>query len=243
MQYLIPARGGVLLEQWIEGIEYSVDSYVLNGKCTTMSIGQYHPFSLPDVFVSYETVWPANLPEDTKKLIETTNRKIVEGFGLVTGRTHAEYMVSNGICYLVEIGARGGGSYFSSDDVRYVTGISTEDFLLDFALGEDVAPVIHREDICGCCCTLFFYLPEFGVVQSIDGLDQVANYSYVKRNNLYQIHIGKETCAVVNKGARMFLVVKADSYEQLEERVNDIRTTLQIKTVCKDGIVRLPIWR
>ena len=45
---------------------------------------------------------------------------IFEGFGLKTGRTHGEFIVSDGQCYLVEIGARGGGSFFSSDDSEFI---------------------------------------------------------------------------------------------------------------------------
>ncbi len=235
-------EGGVLLEQWIEGIEFPVDSYVLNGKCTLMAIGQYHPFADESVFSSYETVWPAKQPKPVLKLIEETNRVIVEGFGLMNGRTHAEYIVSNGKCYLVEVGARGGGSFFSSDDVRYVSGISTEDFLLDFAMGNEVK-LVHSKERHQCCCTLFFYLPENGIVVEDTGLAEVKSLPYIRRNNLDQIHIGMKTRPVVDKGARYFVVVVAESYEELEERVCTIRQTLKVVTDFGEDGKELPIWK
>jgi len=234
-------EGGVLLEQWIDGIEFPVDSYVLNGKCTLMAIGQYHPFANESVFSSYETVWPANQPEAVLKLIEETNRVIVEGFGLKNGRTHAEYIVSEGNCYLVEVGARGGGSFFSSDDVRYVSGISTEDFLLDFAMGNEVKLVQSKERH-QCCCTLFFYLPENGIVVENTGMADVKSLPYIRRNNLDQINVGMKTRPVVDKGARYFVVVVAESYEELEERVATIRSTLKVVTDCGEDGKKLPIW-
>lgn len=235
-------EGGVLLEQWIDGIEFPVDSYVLNGKCTLMAIGQYHPFADESVFSSYETVWPANQPDDVLKLIEKTNKIIVEGFGLKNGRTHAEYIVANGKCYLVEVGARGGGSFFSSDDVRYVSGISTEDFLLDFAMGNEVK-LVHSKERHQCCCTLFFYLPENGIVVEDTGLTEVKSLPYIRRNNLDQIHVGMKTRPVVDKGARYFVVVVAESYEELEERVGTIRQTLKVVTDCGEDGKELPIWK
>lgn len=235
-------NGGVLLEQWIDGIEFPVDSYVINGKCTTMAIGQYHPFLLKDVFSSYETVWPAEQPKSVLNLIDLTNRKIVEGFGLKTGRTHGEFIVSDGQCYLVEIGARGGGSFFSSDDVRYVTGVSTEDFLLDFAMGEEVK-VTYSEERHKCCSTLFFYLPENGVVKSVRGLSQVLHMSYIRRNNLDNIYLGMKTRPIIDKGSRFFVVVVADNYRQLTDRINNIRESLKIVTLCNNMQEKLPIWK
>lgn len=232
----------MLLEQFIDGIEFAIDSYVINGKCTAMAIGQYHPFSLENVFSSYETVWPAQQSAEVLRMIDSTNLKVVEGFGLKAGRTHAEYIVSGNKCYLVEIGARGGGAFFSSDDVRYVSGISTEDFLLDFAVGNKVELKMSKERH-NYCCTLFFYLPEKGVVKSIDGLSDVTQFSFVRRNNLDQICIGQATRPIVDKGARYFVVVVAESYEQLESRVASIREKLAIVTLCDDGKERLPIWK
>ena len=234
-------NGDVLLEQYIEGMEFPVDSYVIDGKCTLMSIGQYHPFKNENVFSSCITIWPAKQPEKIIRLISDTNKHIVEGFGLKNGRTHAEYIISDNRCFLVEIGARGGGSFFSSDDVRYVSGVSTEDFLLDFALGEQLK-ITESNERHVCCCTLFFYLPENGIVESVDGLNEVSNFSFIRRNNLKQIHVEMKTKPVVDKGARYFIVVVAESYEQLEQRVEHIRSSLRIVT--KVGNKKeYPIWR
>lgn len=243
MQRPFPEWGGVLLEQWIGGIEYPVDSYILDGICTTLAIGQYHPFSINGVFSSYETIWPAKISKETEELILSTNNRLVSGSGLLNGRTHAEYIVSGGKCYLVEIGARGGGSFFSSDDVRYVSGFCTEDFLLDFALGKPIRLHSYKGERHRCCCTLFFYLPENGIVESIDGLKYVMELPFTRRNNLDQIHVGLKTRRVDDKGARYFTVVVAESYEQLNLRVQNIRENLRISTVMRDGVSLPIIWR
>ncbi len=235
-------NGGVLIEQYIEGIEFSIDSYVIDGKCYVLSMGQYHPFAIKDVFSSYKTIFPANQPQEILNLLKETNKNIVEGFGIDKGRTHAEYIISNNKCYLVEIGARGGGAFFSSDNVRFVTGISSEDFLIDTAFGSREHPAVNECDKCFCCCTLFFYLPADGEVVEINGIEQVLNLDFVARNNLDQIQIGIKTNPLEDKAARYFLVIKADSYEQLDERVKYMREMLKIKTKVADGRCLLPIW-
>ncbi|MEZ5336075.1 MAG: hypothetical protein R2741_13015 [Methanolobus sp.] len=54
---------------------------------------------------------------ETKESDPEINKKLVEGFGLKFGFTHSEYIVEDetGEIYLVEIAARGGGNYISSD--------------------------------------------------------------------------------------------------------------------------------
>lgn len=236
-------NGQVLLEEYIEGEEYSIDSYVVDGKCHTLAIGQYHPFSVDNTFSSYETVYPANIDSTTEEILKKANEKVVSGFGLKHGRTHGEFIISGGgIPYLIEIAARGGGSFFSSDDIRYVTGFGTEDFLIDFALGIKWSAAISEEERYQCCCTLFFYLPE-GRVCDVSGIEKVKEMDFVKRNNLYQITEGMQTPKVSDKGARYFLVVVADSYEQLEKRNEEIRRVMKIKTISADGRIRLPIWK
>ena len=234
--------GDVLVEEFIDGLEFPVDSYVEDGKCKLLAIGQYHPFNLEGVFSSYNSLYPAKVKEDILYLLETTNKQLVEGFGLKNGRTHAEYIVNNGKAALVEIGARGGGSFFSSNNIRYVSGFCSEDYLLDLALGIKRDSWFLSDERHNVSCTLFFYLPGNGRVESTEGIDEVLGLDYIRRNNLDQIHYGQKTHPVIDKGARYFMIVVAESYEQLDQRINHIRATLKIRTKLKTGEELLPIW-
>jgi len=235
--------GKVIAEDFLEGSEYPVDSFVENGICHTLSIGEYHPFSFSQVFSSHLTVWPAQLPNEIKELILHTNKQVVEGFGLKRGRTHAEYIVTKDLkCYLVEIGARGGGSFFSSDDVRFVTGFKTEEFLIDNALSDFKPIETYFEPIsCNCCATLFFYLPENGTIVNRCGIDEVLKMSFVGRNNLTSIVVGAKTKSIIDKGARFFVVVKANDYMDLQNKVNRIKNTLLIMVDNGKSLIG-PIW-
>lgn len=231
----------VIMEELVRGTEFSVDSYVKDDTVKVLAIGEYHPFDIDGAFSSRETIFPADQPGDIIRLITSTNERIINGFGLHDGRTHAEYIVDGDRCCLVEIAARGGGAYFSSHNVRYVSGFCTEKYLIDQALGMPREPEWGQRE-CFCCCTLFFYLPEQGTVVSLDGMKEILNCKFVKINNLYQIGLGMRTKPIVDKGTRYFMVVQADSYYQLHERVRFIRSTLKIKTRLDDGSERTPIW-
>lgn len=234
-------NGQVIIEEWIHGSEFSVDSYVKNDTVEILAIGEYHPFDIEGAFSSRETIFPAEQPESVIRAITATNKRIINGFGLHDGRTHAEYIVDGNRCYLVEIAARGGGAYFSSHNVRYVSGFCTEQYLIDQALGLSQEPEWEQRE-CFCCCTLFFYLPEQGIVVSLDGVKEILNCEFVKINNLYQIDLGMRTKPIVDKGTRYFMVVQADSYDRLHERIRFIRSSLRIKTRLDDGSEKTPIW-
>lgn len=54
------------------------------------------------------------------------------------GLTHSEYKAHNGRFYLIEAGARGGGSNLSAKIVPFMSGINTYEYLIKEALGERV---------------------------------------------------------------------------------------------------------
>lgn len=234
--------GKVIVEQFIEGKEYPVDSLIIEGQHQVLSIGQYKPFDTPGVFSSCMSTFPAPVDEAVIELISRTDEKVVKGFGLRTGRTHAEYIVSNGICYLIEIAARGGGAFFSSDNSRYISGICTEDFLLDFSLGDELNVIVDSSVVKKTCCTLYFYLPEGGVISDLKGVEEVLSMDFVHRNNLVYLKKGMETSRIVDKNARRFLVLTANGINELTKRVEWVKQTLDIVVLLPNGRELGPIW-
>ena len=234
--------GEVIMEEFIDGIEFSVDCYVGGGTVNKLALGEYHPFKIDGAFSSAYTVFPPDRPSNYVDRILRMNESIIKGFCYERGRTHAEYLVNDSQCCLIEIAARGGGAYFSSDNVRYVSGFCSEDYLINIALGLNTENIPQSNERHDCCCTLFFYLPENGVVSSVEGVDLVQSLNFVRRNNLNQIKIGTETKPIIDKGTRYFMILVAENYADLYERMNIIRELLLVKTRLSDGRELLPIW-
>ena len=66
---------------------------------------------------------------------------------------------------------------------------------------------------------------------------------FIRRNNLEQIHVGMKTAPLIDKGARYFIVVVAESPEQRKERVLEIQEKLRVITKNNQGDYLLPIWK
>jgi biotin carboxylase len=115
-----------LLEQFVPGIVYHVDSIVSERE---VLFAEPHAYGSPPLDVSHQggVFTTRTLPRDaaeTKKLLDV-NRDVIEGLGYLRGVTHAEFLKSqaDGKFYFIEIAARVGGAYIS-DVIQAATGIN-----------------------------------------------------------------------------------------------------------------------
>lgn len=130
----------ILIEQYIQGREYSVETIIQNREiifsCPTQKTTNE---SKGNHFVEMShTIPPANLTvEESKKLLDI-NRRILKKLDFQNGIAHAEYKIDvDGKIYIMEIAARNPGDgilplYHLS------TGSPMEDALIAVALGKEI---------------------------------------------------------------------------------------------------------
>lgn len=106
-----------LIERFIEGSVYHVDSVVNDGKVLAAGVSQYGttPFNVSHhggVFTSFIT--PYRSAE--RKELETMNRALLMAFEYERGVTHAEFLQSKetGEFFLLEVACRVGGAYIAN---------------------------------------------------------------------------------------------------------------------------------
>jgi len=115
-----------LLEQFIPGVVYHVDSIVTDLEPV---FAEAHGYGSPPLDVShYGGVFTTRtLPRDSEesKSLLDTNHELITALGLLRGVTHAEFLKAHadGRFYFVEIAARVGGAYIA-DVVEAATGIN-----------------------------------------------------------------------------------------------------------------------
>jgi biotin carboxylase len=106
-----------LIERFIEGRVFHVDSVVNQGKVVAAGVSQYGttPFKVSHhggVFTS--SIVPYNSAE--RKQLETLNRALLLAFNYECGVTHAEFLQSDetGEFFLLEVACRVGGAYIAN---------------------------------------------------------------------------------------------------------------------------------
>jgi biotin carboxylase len=115
-----------LMEQFVPGDIFHVDSVINEGKVVFSSVHQY---GRPPMQVMHEggvfTTRTVDRKSDDCKQLTRLNDKLAPALGLERGVTHAEYIRANadGRFYFLEIAARVGGA-FIADLVEHSTGVN-----------------------------------------------------------------------------------------------------------------------
>lgn len=166
----------VLVEEYIEGPEYSIEGLHYDGKNEVIQYTEKTTTEFP-YNVELEHKQPANLTEELKNDIRELVSKIAKCMHFENCPSHTELKINERGVFIIETSPRLGGDYITSTLVPLSTGINMEDQLLHIALGEEVDIQIGRmEKAAGVC---FFCLPE-GVVIKIDSqINEVATWPRV----------------------------------------------------------------
>ena len=231
----------VIVEHFATGREFVVESLVLDHQYRTLCIGDTLYFDIPDAFAAKSRIFPTTADNALRQKVLDLDEKIITGFGLTQGITHSEYIMEGDEVYLIETAARGGGVFISSDLISLSSGLHTEQFLIDIALGQqkEMPRILPQQCFCGY---MAFYLPVGRIIRA-DGIEDVLAFPFVHRTQLGKLHVGIENHeGATDKTSRLALIVSGDTREELMQHMAQVRSTLQIEVEAPDGSIRQPIW-
>jgi len=125
---------GVLVEKFIRGLEYSVETFVRDRKVHSLTLTKkYHYAHNP--CLDERNTFLGDVAPELEQAMFSVNEMIIQGLGLEFGLTHAEYKIENGQVYLMEIAARGAGGSISSKIIPYLTDFDCTEALLNVVTG------------------------------------------------------------------------------------------------------------
>lgn len=170
-------RKAFLAEEYIEGDEFTIDGLVINGHHYPLciSVKEMYPQN-PNISRTQSYSYLSETHD--YDLLRATNKALIEATGLPMGLTHSEYREHNGKYYLIEAGARGGGSNLSGRVVPFISGIDNYLYLIKEALGEAVDEEVVKTNVFSkekYVVMRFFDFGE-GIVDHIEGADFLRNH-------------------------------------------------------------------
>lgn len=127
----------VLIEEFIEGKEYSIESLHYNGKSEVIQFTEKQTTHFP-YNVELGHIQPANISEEHKTEICSIIEKIGNALKFKNCPSHTELKINKKGIYVIETSPRLGGDYITSTLTPLSTGINIEDQLLHMSLGEDI---------------------------------------------------------------------------------------------------------
>ena len=135
---------GLVVEDFIPGREYALESILEHGKLNTLAwFDKPDPLDGP-YFEETIYVTPSRLPNQTQEEIRHAVQRACRLAGLVTGPVHAEMRVNAEGVWLLEVAARSIGGLCGTA-LNHVLGITLEELILRHALNEPVALSSSRE--------------------------------------------------------------------------------------------------
>jgi carbamoyl-phosphate synthase large subunit len=140
-------NGIVIVEEYINGKEYSIESISVNGKHKIIAITEKITIGKENgYFVEYAHKLPAELNTLNCNLILKTTNDGLTAIELENSLSHTEIVISNKKAYIIEIGARLGGDFIGSDLVCLSTGIDMLKNVISLSIGEklDLLPKLNK---------------------------------------------------------------------------------------------------
>lgn len=170
----------VLLEQFIEGPEFSIEIIVWNGKVNVLTVTDKKTTGAPH-FVELGHNQPSCFSAEEVETLKAAAVAGVKALGVNSCACHAEAKLMDGKAYLMEIGARLGGDFISTELTHLSTGIDMVAAAIDVALGTEPDLSI-KEEPKGVC--IRYFCPKPGKLVNISNTE-ILNDAHVYLWEIY----------------------------------------------------------
>lgn len=170
----------VMIEQFVEGPEFSVEIIVWDGDVHVLQVTDKKTTDSP-YFVEVGHSQPSLYPDEIVESVKNAAIIGVKSLNLNDCAAHAEVKYQDGKPYIMEIGARLGGDFISTELTRLSTGIDMVSAAIDVALGinPNLTPSFNPQG-----AAIRFFTPHPGIVMSIHN-QELLNLPYVYNADIY----------------------------------------------------------
>lgn len=212
---LIVSRSKVgLAEEYIEGVEVSVEGFIIDGKFHAICVSEKSR-TPPPYLLDMAVHFPDLLSQAERAAIIAVASNAVAACGLDNCPVHMELLRSDRGAVVVELAARGAGFRVFTNILPYVTGIDTVDVQLRLALGEKIE-IAPKEPPKGA--VIIFLSPTPGKLKSVGGIDKAREVPGVQEAEVYirpGTIMGELKCGADRVG---HLIAFAENRQEAEKR-------------------------
>lgn len=165
----VSKKDTVLVEEFIEGQEYSIESLHYNGKHQIIQFTEKTTTDFP-YNVELQHIQPADISDADKEKIKVIIDKIGKTLKFENCPSHTELKINDRGIFVIETSPRLGGDYITSVLTPLSTGINIEEQLIHLALGEEIYPKQSLNLYSGI---RFFSLPEGCIIRKLPNKDEI----------------------------------------------------------------------
>lgn len=187
--------GELMVEEYMEGPEVSVETLSVNGECHVIQITDKVTTGAP-YFVETGHSQPSQLSDEIKKQIMQVTIAANKAIGIKNGPSHTEIKVTADGAKIVELGARLGGDNITTHLTPLSTGVNMVECCINIALG--ITPDISVKWNKGAA--IRYLEQQEGILEGIKGISEAKNINGVV-----------EVCIVHEKGEHVTKIMDSAS--------------------------------
>lgn len=217
--------GELLIEEFMEGPELSIDAVVYNGEITFTGVAdriiQHEPY-----FVETGHTMPSHLPDEMRREACDVMARGIRALGITHGCAKGDIKVTPRGAMVGEIAARLSGGFMSAYTYPLSSGVDLMRAAIEIALGQEpgnLEPVMNRVAVERAI------IPDAGIVKKISGLEDALKVPGV-REIFLNVRPGDRIVrpkSNVEKAGNIIAV--GDTLEEAERAVERCRQVLTIE--------------
>ena len=231
----ISRSGGVIVEEYFDGEEISVDAFVVNGKAKILSVTNSEKVKDKDRFVIFRGRYPVATSAGVLKQIEDIAQKIADAFQLVNAPLLIQLLSNGEEVSVLEFCARTGGNmkYLL---IKYSCGVDVIAATIDITLG--LQPDLTIKDTGHNIVVNEFIYCRPGVFDHFEGFEELEKAGLI--NEFHPVRIkGTEMRGVTSSSDRIAgMNIVADSIDQYNEKLQKINASVKVIDANGNDIMR-----
>ena len=221
----ISRSGLVIVEEYVDGAEITVDFQVVDGVAHLLSASNTEKVDYKDRFLAFRTRYPAAISEDTLERIRIIGQKIADAFGLKNTPMLVQLLTNDKRESVLEFCARnGGGAKYLL--IKRASGFDPIDGVIRLTLGEPVELGEIRPEHKYFTNEFLYAYP--GVFDHLEGFEELKQEGVLDEYWQFKWQGAEVFNAATSSDRVASITIAADSFEELVDKHNKAAATIKI---------------
>lgn len=231
----ISRSGGVIVEEFFNGDEISVDAFVVNGKAKILTVSNSEKVKDDNRFVIFRGRYPVAASDVVLNKIEDIAQKIADGFGLVNAPLLIQLLNNGDDVSVLEFCARTGGN-MKWLLIKYSCGVDVITATIDITIGRE--PNLELKDTGHKIVVDDFIYCYPGIFDHLEGFEEMVEQGFINEFHPGRIK-GKEMHGVTSSSDRIAgMNIVADSIEDFNRKEKIILQNVKVIDINGNDIMR-----
>nr|AHF24531.1 phosphoribosylglycinamide synthetase, ATP-grasp (A) domain protein [uncultured bacterium Contig248] len=221
----ISRSGVVIVEEYVEGAELTVDFQVVDGKAVLLSASNTEKVNYEDRFLAFRTRFPAAVSPETLERIKVIGQKIADAFGLKNSPMLVQLLTDDKKESVLEFSARtGGGAKYLL--LRRASGFDPITGVIDLTLGKKPSVGEIRSESKYITNEFLYAYP--GILDHLEGFEELKKEGVLAEYWQFKWK-GAEIFHAISSSDRVAsITIQADSFEELVSKHNTAAARIRL---------------